>query len=158
MEAKKVNIYFVPNDKNKKGGRFYNVYVNQSERLDLSPFLNSIVDIDDLDDKVREEDESFKKTGGIIIKSNEEIESATVYSSSNGEVSLSAEEQSSYERWMALDKLSDELYNQRKQEMDEFIASQRLIDERLARIQAEKKKISGTMKETLGKTKSRGAM
>lgn len=156
MEAKKVNIYFVPNDKNKKGGRFYNVYVNRNERLDLSSFLNSLLDIDELDDAVQKEDKTFKKTGGIIIKSDEEIESATVYTSNNGEISLSIEEQSEYERWMALDKLSDTLYAQRQKEMEDFIIAQQAIDERLAQIQEEKKRISATMKESLGKTKSRG--
>lgn len=135
MEARNVNIYFVPNNKNKIGGRFYNVYINRNEKLDLGPFLNSIIEIDELEEKVQEQDSTFKTTGGIILKKDEEIKSATVYTENNGDINISYEQQDAYDRWIQLDKLSNELYSQRKKELEEFIDNQRMIDDKLSFIQ-----------------------
>jgi len=151
MEAKNVNIYFVPNNKNKIGGRFYNVYLNREERLDLAPFLDSVVDIQELEPTVQKEDETFKAAGGIIIKQNETIGSATVYAPDNGEIKLNSEEEMTYAKWLELENLSNALYEQRKKEMEAFLESQRLIDEQLAQLQEEKQKLSGKMQQALRK-------
>lgn len=151
MEAKNVNIYFVPNNKNKIGGRFYNVYLNREEKLDLAPFLDSVVDIQELEPTVQKEDETFKAAGGIIIKQNETIGSATVYAPDNGEIKLNSEEEMTYAKWLELENLSNALYEQRKKEMEAFLESQRLIDEQLAQLQEEKQKLSGKMQQALRK-------
>lgn len=67
MEAKNVDIYFIPNNKNKVYGKFYNVYLNKNEQLDLAPFLNSLVDMSEFEDKIKEQYETSKTTGDTII-------------------------------------------------------------------------------------------
>lgn len=155
MEARDVNIYFVPNDKNKIGGRFYNVYLNREERLDLAPFLNSVVDLDELETKVKEEDDTFKVAGGIILKKDESIGSATIYTPDNGGINLNSEQQVAYQKWIELDKISNDLYDERKKDMEEFISLQRQLDEKLLKIQMEKQELSNQIKESFerGKTK-----
>lgn len=153
MEARNVNIYFVPNNKNKVGGKFYNVYLNREEQLDLTSFLNSIVDISELEDKVKEHDDTFKIAGGIIIKQDESIGSATIYKPDNGDINLNTEQQDAYERWIALDKTSNELYEKRKKDMEEFILLQRKIDQQLEQIQFEKNKLSEQINKSFGKVK-----
>ena len=63
---RKVNIYIIPNFKN-KGGKFYTICTNVGERLDLSS-INSF-------DEAKAMDDTLVKRGGVILKQNEEIES-----------------------------------------------------------------------------------
>ena len=63
---RKVNIYIIPNFKN-KGGKFYTICTNVGERLDLSG-INSF-------DEAKAMDDTIVKRGGVILKQNEEIES-----------------------------------------------------------------------------------
>lgn len=63
---RKVNIYIIPNFKN-KGGKFYTICTNVGERLDLSG-INSF-------DEAKAMDDALVKRGGVILKQNEEIES-----------------------------------------------------------------------------------
>lgn len=63
---RKVNIYIIPNFKN-KGGKFYTICTNVGERLDLSG-INSF-------DEAKTMDDTLVKRGGVILKQNEEIES-----------------------------------------------------------------------------------
>ena len=63
---RKVNIYIIPNFKN-KGGKFYTICTNVGERLDLSG-INSF-------DEAKAMDDTLVKRGGLILKQNEEIES-----------------------------------------------------------------------------------
>ena len=63
---RKVNIYIIPNFKN-KGGKFYTICTNVGERLDLSG-INSF-------DEAKAMDDTLVKRGGVILKQNEEIES-----------------------------------------------------------------------------------
>ena len=63
---RKVNIYIIPNFKN-KGGKFYTICTNVGERLDVSS-INSF-------DEAKAMDDTLVKRGGVILKQNEEIES-----------------------------------------------------------------------------------
>ena len=63
---RKVNIYIIPNFKN-KGGKFYTICTNVGERLDMSS-INSF-------DEAKAMDDTIVKRGGVILKQNEEIES-----------------------------------------------------------------------------------
>ena len=63
---RKVNIYIIPNFKN-KGGKFYTICTNVGERLDMSG-INSF-------DEAKAMDDTLVKRGGVILKQNEEIES-----------------------------------------------------------------------------------
>lgn len=63
---RKVNIYLIPNFKN-KGGKFYTICTNVGERLDLSN-ISSFEEAMKLDD-------TLVKRGGVILKQNEEIDS-----------------------------------------------------------------------------------
>lgn len=63
---RKVNIYIIPNFKN-KGGKFYTICTNVGERLDMSG-INSF-------DEAKAMDNTLVKRGGVILKQNEEIES-----------------------------------------------------------------------------------
>ena len=109
MEENKVNLYFVPNTKNKTGGQFYNLYVNRGERLDLRPFLASIGDdIDKLTDEVSKEDESFKGTGGMILKRDDEFQSVDVYSPNKEGINISPEQQTTYNQLLELVTLSNQ--------------------------------------------------
>ena len=63
---KKVNIYLIPNFKN-TGGRFYTIFTNVGERIDLSN-INSFED-------ALEIDSTIVKRGGVILKKDEEIDS-----------------------------------------------------------------------------------
>lgn len=140
MNNQDVNIYFVPNNKNKTGGKFYNVYLNREERLDLKPFLDNTTYIDELEEKIG--DATFKKAGGIILRRNDSIVSATVYTQSSGNIELNHEQQDAYQRWLQLDKISDEIYKTRKKEMEEFTRRQHDLDSTLLNIQVEKEKLS----------------
>lgn len=64
--VRKVNIYIIPNFKN-KGGKFYTICSNVGEKLDLSN-ISSFEEAKVLDD-------SLVKRGGVILKKDEEIES-----------------------------------------------------------------------------------
>lgn len=63
---RKVNIYLIPNFKN-KGGKFYTICTNVGERLDLSNISSF--------DEAQAIDDTLVKRGGVILKQNEEIES-----------------------------------------------------------------------------------
>ena len=63
---RKVNIYLIPNFKN-KGGKFYTICTNVGERLDLSNISSF--------DEAKAIDDTLVKRGGVILKQNEEIES-----------------------------------------------------------------------------------
>lgn len=63
---RKVNIYLIPNFKN-KGGKFYTICTNVGERLDLSNISSF--------DEAKTIDDTLVKRGGVILKQNEEIES-----------------------------------------------------------------------------------
>ncbi len=63
---RKVNIYLIPNFRN-TGGKFYTVFSNVGERLDLSQ-VSSFEEAKMLDD-------SLVKRGGVILKQDEEIDS-----------------------------------------------------------------------------------
>lgn len=67
--TKKLNIYLIPNFKN-KGGKFYTICSNVGEKLDISE-ITSFEELQKLDNTV-------KKSGGIIIKQDEEISSITL--------------------------------------------------------------------------------
>lgn len=109
MEENKVNLYFVPNTKNETGGQFYNLYVNRGERLDLAPFLASIGDdIDKLTDEVSKEDKSFKGTGGMILKRDDEFQSVDVYSPNKEGINISPEQQTTYNQLLELVTLSNQ--------------------------------------------------
>lgn len=69
---KKVNIYLIPNFKN-TGGKFYTICTNIGEKLDLSSIVSD--DINKTLEEVQKIDSSFKKSGGIILKRDEEIDS-----------------------------------------------------------------------------------
>ena len=102
-----LNMYFVINKKNPNGGRFYNIYVNEGEKLDLSLYDTS--DIDDFYETVKKDDPTFKKAGGLIIKSTKTIGSLNIYTSGTN---ISAEEQEAYDKWLELDSMSNKLYDQ----------------------------------------------
>ena len=63
---KKVNIYLIPNFRN-TGGKFYTIFTNVGERIDLSN-INSFED-------ALEIDSTIVKRGGVILKKDEEIDS-----------------------------------------------------------------------------------
>ena len=62
---RKVNIYLIPNFKN-KGGKFYTICTNVGERLDLSNISSF--------DEAKEIDDTLVKRGGVILKQDEEID------------------------------------------------------------------------------------
>ena len=107
MEENKVNLYFIPNTKNKSGGQFYNLYVNRGEKLDLKPFLDTIGDeIDKLKDEVVKKDKTFKSTGGMILKKDDEFQSVEVYSPNQEGINISPENQNIYRTLLELINLS----------------------------------------------------
>ena len=124
-------MYFVLNTKNPIGGHFYNIYVNEGEKLDLS--IYDTTDIDAFFEVVHSKDSTFKKAGGLIIGRTKTIGSVTMYTKDIGGVNISLDEQSAYDEWLELDTKSNELYEQ------------------LTQIQNEKNKLSEKIK-----TKKRG--
>lgn len=65
---KKVNIYLIPNFKN-KGGKFYTICTNVGERLDLSNIHSY--------EEALKLDKDIVKRGGLILKKDEEISSVS---------------------------------------------------------------------------------
>ena len=65
---KKVNIYLIPNFRN-TGGKFYTIFTNVGERLDLSS-IESYEEASKIDSTV-------VKRGGVILKKDEEIDSVS---------------------------------------------------------------------------------
>ena len=121
-----LNMYFVINKKNPNGGNFYNIYVNEGEKLDLSKF--NTLDIDQFYLDVKKIDPTFKKAGGLIIGKLNTIGSLTMYTLDKGGINLSLEEEKAYDNWLELDRKSNELYD------------------KLTEIQIEKNKISNKIK------------
>ncbi len=122
-----LNMYFVLNTKNPMGGNFYNIYVNEGEKIDLTKYDNT--DIDKFYELVKQDDDSFKKAGGLIIGKLKTIGSLTMYTLDKGGVNISVDEEKAYEDWLELDKKSNELY------------------ENLIQIQEEKNRISYKIKQ-----------
>lgn len=133
-----VNIYFIENNKNSIGGKFYNVYLNNGDRIDLNYYISKVKNIDELEELVKVDDKTFKKTGGIILRRCETIGSATLYTEDKGGVNISLEQQVAYKKWMDLDKESNELY------------------ERLTQIQLEKNVLSDKINKEYQKVKKKG--
>ena len=104
-----VNMYFVLNTKNPNGGQFYNIYVNEGKKIDLSKFDTSDIDKFYLD--VKKIDDTFKKAGGLIIGRTKKIGSLTMYTLDKGGMNLSLEEEKAYLDWLELDRKSNELYD-----------------------------------------------
>lgn len=65
---KQVNIYLIPNFKN-KGGKFYTICTNVGERLDLSNITSY--------EEALKLDKDIVKRGGLILKKDEEISSVS---------------------------------------------------------------------------------
>ena len=105
-----LNMYFVQNNKNPNGGRFYNIYVNEGEKLDLSKY--DTTDIDLFYEEVKLDDSTFKKAGGLIIGGIKKINSVSVYSIDKGGVNITTEEEQAYNEWLELEEKSNELYEQ----------------------------------------------
>ena len=105
-----LNMYFIQNNKNPNGGRFYNIYVNEGEKLDLTKFDTTDIDKFYLD--VQEVDPTFKKAGGLIIGGIKKINSVSMYSEDKGGVNISTEVEEAYNEWLDLDEKSNELYEQ----------------------------------------------
>ena len=105
-----LNMYFVQNNKNPNGGRFYNIYVNQGEKLDLSKFDTS--DIDQFYYDVVKVDPTFKKAGGLILGGVKKINSVSMYSIDKGGVNITTEEEEAYNEWLKIEEKSNELYEQ----------------------------------------------
>lgn len=122
-----LNMYFVLNTKNPNGGNFYNIYVNQGEKLDLS--IYDTTDIDKFYEEVRKDDETFKKTGGLIIGKGKTIGSLTTYILDKGGVNITVDEEKAYIDWLELDKKSNEIY------------------ENLVKIQEQKQQLSNKIKK-----------
>lgn len=135
-----VNVYFIPNYKAPgDGGRFYNVYVSRiDEKLDLEEILphnlreiiSEDTDIDEVEKIVREEsgDETFKNVGGIILNKDETVGSVSTYRPSDGQYSISPEEQKRNEE---IQSLASEFTSI----MEESQESSRQLQEQLAEIQ-----------------------
>lgn len=67
---KKVNIYLIPNFR-KTGGKFYTIYTNVGKKLDLSNITSY--------EQAKELDETLTKSGGLILKRDEEIDSVSFW-------------------------------------------------------------------------------
>ena len=65
---KKVNIYLIPNFRN-TGGKFYTIFTNVGERLDLSSIESY--------EEASKIDSTIVKRGGVILKKDEEIDSVS---------------------------------------------------------------------------------
>jgi len=65
---KKVNIYLIPNFRN-TGGKFYTIFTNVGERLDLSSIESY--------EEAEKIDSTIVKRGGVILKKDEEIDSVS---------------------------------------------------------------------------------
>lgn len=141
-----VNVYFVENPKApKEGGKFYNVYINRVEKLDLYQVLpldlSSIVapntDIDAVEWLVGQKDKTFKKVGGIILYRDETIGDITVYRVNDGKISISPEEKAKLDTINNLDSQIS-IKEDRVKELDELIKTKedelaKLIQEREAK-------------------------
>lgn len=73
------NLYLVPNNKNKTGGDFYNIYHNTGEKLNL-------LDIDNITDP------TLKCIGGIILQRGQTIDNVTTYRADENGVLLEVTE------------------------------------------------------------------
>ena len=152
-KQKEVNIYFVKNNKNERGGTFYNVYLNYGEKLDLNPFIENMVAIDELDLAVFKVDETFKRAGWIILWKEDKIKTATVYEPDMQKIQITEEEQKLYESWQALDNLTNKLYAIRNQNMEAFLEAQKQEDEKIRKLVEQKQEIGKMLRKTQEKRK-----
>ncbi len=79
MKEKKSHLYLIPNEKNRIGGDFYNIYISRGEKLDLSSFYEPGSTISEVEMKMKAIDPTFKKIGGIILNQGEMIDSTFTF-------------------------------------------------------------------------------
>ncbi|MBE6161043.1 MAG: hypothetical protein E7158_02315 [Firmicutes bacterium] len=122
-----VNLYLLPSKKSPvEGGKFYTCFINRGERLDLIKSLPE--NYEEMDEDVIEAyaqeniDESFKKTGGIIIKRDETIGNVNIFRPNDGTISITPEEKQKVDQISDLDKEIEEkrsILESTKKELEE---------------------------------------
>lgn len=80
-QKKKVNIYLIPNFQS-TGGNFYTICTNEGELLDLSSIIGE--NISDTLTEGQKMDSTFRKSGGIILKKDQEIGSVNFVNRGKG--------------------------------------------------------------------------
>lgn len=79
MKERKSHLYLIPNEKNRIGGDFYNIYISRGEKLDLSRFYQPGSTIAEVETQMKKIDPTFKKIGGIILNQGEMIDSTFTF-------------------------------------------------------------------------------
>ena len=131
-----VELYIIPTPNSpEKGGKHYTLFKNEVSNLDLTAIAPSYSSLDELEEKVQKIYPSFKKVGGIILKSNERINL-----SSSGNIKFYRDE-------VGKQLISTE----RKEKIKKLLEAQQELEDALAQDKAqyeEKVKItSGQLKE-----------
>ncbi len=125
MNKEAVNIYIVPNEKNKSGGKFYNIYLNRKEKIDLKEFYHG--SLEEMERNIKKKDPTFKKTGGLILRRKETIESFSSYILNEDGVLLDPKEQQDYSELKTYLEISLEQGEALEEQMKEFSSTQKKI-------------------------------
>ncbi len=88
MKERKSHLYLIPNEKNRIGGDFYNIYISRGEKLDLSSFYKPGSTISEVENQMQKIDPTFKKIGGIILNQGEMIDSTFTFIPKNASKEL----------------------------------------------------------------------
>jgi hypothetical protein len=143
-----VNVYLIPNEKS-DGGRFYNVYINRQDNLDLNGILplnlDEIIppdmDTDSIEWFIKENyDDTFKAAGGIILNKDETVGNISVFKPNDGTVGVSPEEKSKMDKIESLDKEIQEKEN-------ELLELNRTIEQNQAKASDFNKKLNDILNE-----------
>ena len=113
-----VNVYFIPNDKSPiDGGRFYDLYINRVDNLNLNSILPLDLDTistlgqdnDSIEKFIQENyDKTFKRAGGAILNRDETIGNVSVFRPNDGTIGVSPEEKANMDKIEDLNKEIEE--------------------------------------------------
>ena len=123
-----VNLYLLPSKKSPvEGGKFYTCFINRGERLELTSILPE--NYEEMDEDIIEvyvqenSDDTFKKTGGIIIRRDETIGNVNIFRPNDGTISITPEEKQKVDQISDLDREIEEKRNileSAKKELEEI--------------------------------------
>lgn len=152
-----INIYaFQTPNGPVNGGVHYTLFKNSVDNLDINAIVPEWNDLDELEDKVKLVDPTFKKIGGFIIKKNESFRQKNnikFYKKRDDEETISTLENS---RLAKIEKLSvklNELLELQEKEQAEYERKRKINDEKMMQIRDELFELTNDDEEIVVKKK-----
>lgn len=136
-----INLYaFQTPNGPKNGGIHYTLFKNSVDNLDINAIVPEWNDLDELEDKVKLVDPTFKKIGGFIIKKNESFSQKNnikFYKKSNDTNPILVSENNRLNKIEQLSIKLNELLALQEKEQAEYEHKRKINDEKMAKIRDE---------------------